>query len=95
MSARTKSLKLAAAKLLYLQSPQGLTDIELARKLQIDRSLAYSYRKELGCVAVAHGRYMFIPSWDDIRLAFAVLQRAQEVTPDMTLREIGTMVGKE
>jgi hypothetical protein len=92
MSARTKLMKLTAAKLLYLQSPQGLTDIELARKLEIDRSQAYNYRKELGCVAGERGRYTFIPTWDDISLAFAVLQRAQKVTPDMTLHEIEALV---
>jgi hypothetical protein len=95
LSARTKLEKLTAAKLLYLQSPIGLTDIELAAQLQIDRSQAYSYRKELGCVAISPGRYTFNPSWEDIQLAFAVLERAQKMSPKMALQEIGTMVTQE
>lgn len=74
--ALTKARKLSEARRLYLLSPRGLSDIELAHKLAVDRSLAYDYRKELACVAVSPGRYTLEPTIDDINLALAVLQRA-------------------
>lgn len=73
----TKSNKLASARRLYLLAPDGLTDIELARALSIDRASAYRYRKELGGVEVSSGRYTLEPSKEDVALAVAVLRRAE------------------
>lgn len=74
--ARTKTQKLVEAKRLYLLHPNGLTDIELAKLLKVDRASAYRYRKELHATQVSEGRYTINPSQQDIDLALAVLQRA-------------------
>jgi hypothetical protein len=76
MHALTKTQKLVQAKRLYLLHPQGLTDIELATMLDIDRASAYRYRNELGAEMVSEARYTVIPSQEDVELALAVLQRA-------------------
>jgi DNA-binding IclR family transcriptional regulator len=76
--ARTKATKLAEAKRLYFLAPHGLTDIELADQLGIDRSSAYRYRKELRAVEVSEGRYTLTPTQDDIDLALAILQRVHQ-----------------
>ena len=68
--------KLVAAKCFYLLDPNGLTDIELSKMLQIDRVSAYRYRNELHATRVSEGRYTLMPSQEDIDLALAVLQRA-------------------
>lgn len=74
--AHTKLTKLLEAKRIYLLAPDGLTDSELAQHLQIDRSSAFRYRKELGAVEVVEGRYTLLPTEQDIQFALAVLQRA-------------------
>jgi len=74
--ASTKLAKLLEAKTLYLLTPTGLTDIELAKRLGMDRASAYRYRKELRAVAVSQSRYTVLPTAEDIQLALAVLQRA-------------------
>jgi len=74
--ALNKTRRLALAKRLYLQSPQGLTDRELAERLGVDRTIAFDYRKELGATKVATGRYTLEPTEEDIALALVVLQRA-------------------
>ena len=89
--ARTKMMKLHEAKRHYLQSTQGITDIELAAILCVHRSLAYDYRKELGCVAVSPGRYTLLPTQEDIELAFTVLQRAQRSLAERLPGESFTM----
>lgn len=74
--AQTKMQKLVEAKRLYLLHPNGLTDIELSQRLEIDRASAYRYRNELAATQVGEGHYTINPSQDDIDLALAVLQRA-------------------
>lgn len=74
--AQTKMQKLIEAKRLYLLHPNGLTDIELSQRLDIDRASAYRYRNELEATQVNEGHYTINPSQDDIDLALAVLQRA-------------------
>lgn len=74
----TKSNKLASARRLYLLAPDGLTDIELARALDVDRTSAYRYRKELRAIGVSKGRYTLEPSKADVALAVAVLGRADQ-----------------
>jgi len=81
--AKTKTSKLTAARRLYFLTPAGLTDIELAKKLEVDRASAYRYRKELQAVEISEGRYTLEPSQDDIALAQAILQRAKH--PDLPL----------
>ena len=76
-----KADKLAAARRLYLLTPQGLTDIALAKALGIDRASAYRYRKELGATEVAESHYTLEPSQDDVAFALAVLQRVNRVPP--------------
>lgn len=73
--AQTKLQKLLAAKRYYLLSPRGVTDLELAFELKIDRTSVYRYRKELGAVEVSPGRYTLVPTQEDIDLALLVLQR--------------------
>jgi len=77
----TKADKLTSARRLYLLAPQGLTDIELAKALDIDRASAYRYRKELRTIEVSESHYTLEPSQDDVALALAVLQRANHVIP--------------
>jgi len=72
--AMTKSGKLTAARRLYFLTPEGLTDIELAHRLAVDRASAYRYRKELQAIEVSDGRYTLVPSQEDIDLAQAILQ---------------------
>ena len=74
--ALTKTQKLTEAKRLYLLHAAGLTDIQLARLLSVDRASAYRYRNELHAAQVTEGRYTINPSQQDIDLALAVLQRA-------------------
>jgi len=76
MHARTKMNKMLQAKRLYFLTPGGLTDIELAKALQVGRATAYRYRVELGAFEVAENRYTLRPTQEDILLALAVLQRA-------------------
>lgn len=63
---------------LYLQHPNGLSDVELAALLDISVSTACRYRNELGCKIVSHGKYTIEPSDDDIRLAQTILERANK-----------------
>jgi hypothetical protein len=68
--------RLLRARLLYFQSPQGITDSELAKVLGIERTVAYDYRKELGATATTTpGRYTLEPTQEDIDIALAILQR--------------------
>lgn len=85
--ARTKSNHLGVVRNLYLQHPQGLTDIEVAEMLRIDRRTAQRYRKDLGAVAKERGRYTVIPSRDDVQNAVAVLRRAG-VLDDETIQRL-------
>lgn len=77
--AQTKTQKLQQAKRLYLLTIAGLTDIEVAKALEMDRASAYRYRKELEAVEVEAGRYTVEPTEEDVLLAKAVLSRMEMV----------------
>lgn len=73
--AQTKLQKLNKARLLYLQSKSGLTDIELSEKLKVNRASAYRYRVELGCIETSvQGRYTLHVTDDDLLLAQAIIE---------------------
>lgn len=73
--AKKKHEKLMQVKILYLHHPEGLTDIEIAKALDIDPTSAYRYRQELGCRIVAHGKYVYDPTPHDIELAQLIMNR--------------------
>lgn len=72
----TKAAQLASVRRLYLMAPDGITDIELAARLGVDRATAYRYRQELGATSAHGSRYTLVPSSEDIADALAVLRRA-------------------
>lgn len=66
------------ARRLYLQHPQGLSDVELATLIDVSVSTACRYRGDLECRIVSHGKYTLEPTKDDIALAQAILARASK-----------------
>lgn len=73
---RSRADKLVEAKRLYYLHPGGLTDIELARLMEVDIRTAYLVRNQIGAEKVSKGHYSIIPTADDIELARAILSRA-------------------
>lgn len=68
---------LERARLAYLKHPIGLTDAELAALIDVSVSTACRYRNELPVQIVAHGRYRYTPTEQDVQIANLILKEAK------------------
>lgn len=57
---------------LYYLDPDGLTDLEMARRAGVSRRTVVNYRRQLGAICVAPGRYTLEPGVDEVALTAAV-----------------------
>ncbi|APU89055.1 conserved hypothetical protein [Virus Rctr85] len=73
---RDFTAKMRRAKLIYLQNPDGVTDIELAEMLDVGRATAFRLHKALGAKQVSRGYYTLVPTKEDIHEAMLILRRA-------------------
>jgi hypothetical protein len=69
--------RLVFVRLLYFEHyPDGMSDGELAQRLGTSRMTACRYRLLLGAVKVAQGKYLVLPSEQDIEQALTTLKTA-------------------
>lgn len=71
--AKRKMDGLQRAKTMLLENPGALTFAEIAAQLDVDRTTAHRYMRELGAVADGHGHYTYVPTPEDIHLARLIL----------------------
>lgn len=59
---------------LYYTEPDGLTDSEIAQRVGVSRRMVANYRRQLGAIRIAPGRYTLEPGVDEVALAGAVCE---------------------
>jgi hypothetical protein len=69
---------LQKVKMFLIRHPEGVSDQDVARELQIGRMSAFRYRQALGdaVTEIKRGQYTVMPSKDDVADAVAILARA-------------------